>query len=81
MEDNFNNILQILEEKKDKYPNLTTLWKSFLVKQYKQLTDTLNECKELFSNIENNIQTDMDQKTILLLYLLKYNLFFQEHDN
>lgn len=81
MEDKLNNILQILKEKKEKYPNITTLWKDFIIVQYKQLTTTLNQCTELFSNIENNIETDIDQKTILLLYLLKYNSFFEQHDN
>ena len=29
MEDKLNNILQLLEKKKDKYPNITNLWKYF----------------------------------------------------
>ena len=68
MEDKVNSILEVLDQKNEKYPNITSLWKEFISNQYKQLDDTLNQCNEIFSNIENNIQTDMDGKTILLLY-------------
>jgi len=73
MEDKLNYILQLLEKKKEKYPNITNLWKEFITNQYHNLTNTLNECEDIFLNIENNLEIDMNKQTILLLYLLKYN--------
>ena len=48
MEDKFNSILELLNKNSVKYPNITTLWKEFIISQYKQLNDTLNQCKNIF---------------------------------
>ena len=57
MDDKLDKILKILEEKKNKYPNITNVWKRVINNQIQYLQDTLNHCENIFVNIDNNTVT------------------------
>ena len=77
MDDKLDKILKLLEEKKNKYPNITNVWKRLINNQIQYLQDTLSHCENIFVNIDNEIKEDLKPDTILFLYLLK-NL---QHNN
>lgn len=64
-------VLKLLEKNKEKYPNLTNLWKNYINNQYNILLASLTHCENLFNNIDNITDRDMDMNSIATLYILK----------
>ena len=69
MDNKVVEIINIIESKKDEYPNISKIWIKYIEEQVKSINDTLNKAEEIFKNIEN----DASQESILLLYLLYTN--------
>ena len=69
----YNDVLKLIDKNKEKYPNISKIWSQFIINQYESLQESLTYCEGLFENIKDKIDEDMDEKTILLLYLLKRN--------
>jgi len=69
----YNDVLNLIDKNKDKYPNISKIWSRFILNQYESLQESLTYCEKIFENIKDKIDEDMDEKTILLLYLLKRN--------
>ena len=71
--DKYNDVLNLIDKNKEKYPNISKIWSQFILNQYESLQESLTYCEEIFENIKDKVDEDMDEKTILLLYLLKCN--------
>lgn len=69
----YNDVLKLIDKNKEKYPNISKIWSQFILNQYESLQESLTYCEEIFENIKDKVDEDMDEKTILLLYLLKCN--------
>ena len=69
----YNDVLNLIDKNKEKYPNISKIWSQFIINQYESLQESLIHCEKIFENIKEKIDEDMDEKTILLLYLLKRN--------
>ena len=74
MDNEFIIINKLIEEKQTKYPNITHVWKKYIKLQKTQIEKILDSGIELFRNIEQIKDTDIDMQTILFLYLLHLNL-------
>ena len=61
---------QLLQNKKEKYPNITTLWKNYINQKQEFFNKTLNNGIQLFNNIDQIQENDMDYQTILMVYLM-----------
>lgn len=66
MDSKVNNIRNIIYLKKNEYPNITNIWLNYINEQIKQLNITLNNAEKIF----NNLDKDISNESILLLYLL-----------
>lgn len=66
MDSKVNNIINIIYLKKNEYPNITNIWLNYINEQIKQLNITLNNAEKIF----NNLDKDISNEIILLLYLL-----------
>jgi hypothetical protein len=66
MDSKVNNIKNIIYIKKNIYPNLSNIWLNYIDEQIKQLYITLNKAEKIF----NNLDKDISNESILLLYLL-----------
>ena len=64
------NKLNIL---KNNHPNVVNLWKKYLNVKKKSLLDGINECETAIKLIEKS-NTDLSNKTILLLYILNNSI-------
>tara|TARA_X000000368_G_scaffold380301_1_gene336021 strand:+ start:1018 stop:1248 length:231 start_codon:yes stop_codon:yes gene_type:complete len=74
MENNINNIKELIASKKEKYPNVSTIWEKYLDQKIKLLQESLQKAENIFSNIEELSNQDVPYSTIALLYLIN-----QEH--
>jgi len=70
MESRINHIKSLIESKKDKYPNISRVWLTYLEKRIETLIESLDKADDIFSNIEDNITQDIPYNTIAILYLL-----------
>ena len=70
MENKINNIIILLDSKKNKYPNLTFIWKNYLFNKIKLLKQDIDNCIKLFDNIEEETNSDINLITIILLLSL-----------
>lgn len=66
MDSKVNNIKNMIYTKKNVYPNLSNVWLNYIDEQIKQLYLTLNKAEKIF----NNLDKDISNESILLLYLL-----------
>ena len=71
-------INKLIEEKQEKYPNITHIWKLYIKLQKTQIEELLDKGIKLFNNIEHIKEDDIDMQTILFLYLL--HLPFNENN-
>jgi hypothetical protein len=66
-------IRELLEMKKEKYPNIASVWTKYLDQQILSLETSLQNAEDIFKNMENNSQEDLPMHSIALLYLLSKN--------
>ena len=69
MDNKVINIKNLINIKKREYPNISKIWKKYLEEQIRSLNNTLNNAEKIFKNIEN----DIPEESILMLYLLYTN--------
>tara|TARA_Y100001970_G_C14166649_1_gene821675 strand:- start:391 stop:606 length:216 start_codon:yes stop_codon:yes gene_type:complete len=63
-------ILEKLNAKKDKYPNIIELWEKMIEQKEKDLEKILDNCNKMLGEIDT-MQNDLTKENILALYLLK----------
>jgi hypothetical protein len=63
-------ILEKLNAKKDKYPNIIELWEKMIEQKEKDLEKILDNCNKMLGEIDA-MQNDLTKENIVTLYLLK----------
>ena len=66
MDVKIDKIRDLLEMKKEKYPNIASVWTKYLDQQILSLETSLSKAEDIF----NTIQEDLQMDSIALLYLL-----------
>ena len=66
MDTKVNNIKNIIYIKKNNFPNISNIWLKYIEEQIKTLNKTLNDAEKLFQNLNK----DIPQESIVMLYLL-----------
>ena len=64
--DDFDNIINKLENMNTRFPHLSTLWKIYLIKKKQQLDEQIKVCDNIFSMMQQD-DVDINIQTILLL--------------
>jgi len=70
MDSNIQRIKQLIESKKEKYPNISNIWLKYLDEKIKLLDKSLEKAEDIFTNIETLSNQDLPYSTIAILYLL-----------
>tara|TARA_B100000902_G_scaffold47050_1_gene54300 strand:+ start:1123 stop:1353 length:231 start_codon:yes stop_codon:yes gene_type:complete len=70
MNNDIERIKELIESKKDKYPNISNIWRKYLDEKIRSLEQSLEKAEEVFENIENLSNKDLPYSTIAILYLL-----------
>ncbi len=73
MDSKIERLLELIEMKRDKYPNITSVWKNYIKQKQDFFDKTLDNGIRLFSDIETRQETDIDYETILAIYILLMN--------
>lgn len=63
-------ILEKLNAKKEKYPNIVGLWEKMIEQKEKDLEKLLENCNKMLGEIDT-MQNDLTKENIVALYLLK----------
>ena len=70
MNNDIERIKELIESKKDKYPNISNIWRKYLDEKIKILDKSLEKAEEIFTNIESLSNQDLPYSTIAILFLL-----------
>ena len=70
MDSKIEQLTQLMEMKRDKYPNITSVWRNYIKQKKVFFEKVLDNGIRLFSDIETRQETDIDYETILAIYLL-----------
>ena len=70
IDNKINNIPSLLDSNKIKYPNLTSVWKYYIINKLDHFHKELDNCENIFNTIDRNFNNDIDINTVLFLYLL-----------
>jgi len=70
MDNKIDKLNELLESKRDKYPNITNVWKNYINQKHELFDKTLDNGIRLFTDIERRQETDLNYETILSIYLL-----------
>ena len=70
MDNKIDKLNELLESKRDKYPNITNVWKNYINQKHELFDKTLDNGIQLFTDIERRQETDLNYETILSIYLL-----------
>lgn len=70
MDNKIDKFNKLLESKRDKYPNITNIWKNYINQKHELFDKTLDNGIRLFTDIERRQETDLNYETILSIYLL-----------
>ena len=70
MDSNIQRVKQLIESKKEKYPNISNIWLKYLDEKIKLLDKSLEKAEDIFTNIEILSNQDLPYSTIAILYLL-----------
>ena len=65
-----DSIKNLINNKKEKYPNISNIWLTFLNYKINSLEKSLENADKIFKNIDSTIPQDLPIDTIALLYLL-----------
>ena len=74
MDNKLSIINKLLDKKKEKYPNITSVWKNYINIKKNSLEKDLENGIDLFNNIENLQHEDLDLLTIAFIYLISNKL-------
>ena len=67
MDSKINDITRLIELKKEKYPNISNIWLTYLEKRIEILKESLEKAEKIFTEIETNINQDIPYSTIAIL--------------
>jgi len=70
MDSKLEYIENLIKEKKEKYPNISSVWLKYIEEKVKCLNKSLNQAEKAFLNIDNTIPNDLPMETIAILFLL-----------
>ena len=70
MSSNYEIFKELIEKKKNKYPNVCRLWKYHINEKRKIYETTLERAIKVIENIESKSQEDLSMQTIAFLYFL-----------
>ena len=70
MDSNIQRVKQLIESKKEKYPNISNVWSKYIDERIKLLDKSLEKAEDIFTNIETLSNQDLPYSTITILYLL-----------
>ena len=70
MDSKIDSIKNLINKKKEKYPNISNIWLTFLNYKINLLEKSLEDADKIFKNIDNTIPQDLPIDTIAILYLL-----------
>ena len=70
MDSKIDSIKNLINKKKEKYPNISNIWLTFLNYKINLLEKSLEDADKIFKNIDNTIPQDLPIDTITFLYLL-----------
>ncbi len=65
-----DSIKNLINNNKEKYPNISNIWLEFLNYKINALEKSLENADKIFKNIDNTISQDLPTDTIIFLYLL-----------
>ena len=74
MDTKYEILLELIDKKKDKYPNVCKLWKQHINEKLKIYKLTLDHAINVLETIESKSDKDLPMETIAFLYFL-----FQEN--
>lgn len=74
MDNSYEKFKLLIEQKKEKYPNVCTLWKHHIDEKQKIFKLTLDKALNVLETIESKSDKDLPMETIAFLYFL-----FQEN--
>ena len=74
MDSKINDITRLIELKKEKYPNISNIWLTYLEKRIEILKESLEKAEKIFTEIETNINQDIPYSTIAILIFLNQEL-------
>uniref|UniRef100_A0A6C0KD13 Uncharacterized protein n=1 Tax=viral metagenome TaxID=1070528 RepID=A0A6C0KD13_9ZZZZ len=74
MDNNYEKFKLLIEDKKEKYPNVCKLWKHHIDEKFKTFKITLERAITVLETIESKSDKDLPMETIAFLYFL-----FQEN--
>jgi len=70
MDSNIQRVKQLIESKKETYPNISNIWLKYIDERIKLFDKSLEKAEYLFTNIETLSNQDLPYSTIAILYLL-----------
>ena len=70
MDSKIDSIKNLINNKKEKYPNISNIWLTFLNYKINSLEKSLEDADKIFKNIDNTISQDLPIDTIAFLYVL-----------
>ena len=70
MDSNIQRVKQLIESKKETYPNISNIWLKYIDERIKLMDKSLEKAEALFTNIETLSNQDLPYSTIAILYLL-----------
>tara|TARA_X000000368_G_scaffold398060_1_gene367779 strand:- start:1149 stop:1376 length:228 start_codon:yes stop_codon:yes gene_type:complete len=73
MESKINRLKTLIESKKEKYPNVSKLWLSYINQKCKSFDNAIDNAVNIFENIEDNVSEDLSMNSIIALFLLYHN--------
>jgi hypothetical protein len=68
-----DEIINQLDERKSRYPNICSVWLKYLEIKKEKLEKAISDTKNMI-RIVDTMETDMSQEAILLTFVLMYNL-------
>ena len=74
MDNSYEQLKLLIEQKKEKYPNVCKLWKHHIDEKQKIFKLTLEKAIDVLESIESKSDKDLPMETIAFLYFL-----FQEN--
>ena len=75
MDNKLSIMNKLLDKKKEKYPNITSVWKNYInIKKNSLEKDLENGIDKIFNNIENLQHEDLDLLTIAFIYIISNKL-------
>ena len=81
MDVKIDKIRDLLEMRKEKYPNISDVWLKYIEKKIELLKEDLNKAENIFKDIENTTNQDIPYNTIALLYFLNKEAYHNPYIN